>query len=70
MRGSGIYAEDYTGTFYCSDCDKEFELDGTTDDYGHYAGAECPECGKELEVELPSREDLADDYWADYDPNN
>jgi DNA-directed RNA polymerase subunit RPC12/RpoP len=66
MRGSGIYAEDYTGDFYCSECDKEFELDGQTDDYGNYAGAECPECGKDLEVELPSREELAEDYWADY----
>ena len=69
MMGSGIYSEDYTGTFYCSECDKEYELDGSTDDYGYNASAECPDCGATLEVELPSREDLRDDYWADYDPD-
>jgi transcription elongation factor Elf1 len=68
MRGSGIYAEDWTGTFYCSDCDNEHELDGQTDDWGHNAYAECPDCGKGLEVELPSREEMEADYWADYDP--
>jgi hypothetical protein len=35
MRGSGIYQEDYTGTFYCSACDDEYSLDGTTDDWGY-----------------------------------
>lgn len=66
MMGSGIYAEDYTGDFYCSECDKEFELEGSTDDWGHNAYAECPECGKGLDKELPSREEMADDYYADY----
>ena len=66
MRGSGIYADDYTGEFYCSECDLEQELDGTTDDWGTYAYAECPECGKGLDKELPSREELAEDYYADY----
>jgi transcription elongation factor Elf1 len=61
MRGSGIYAEDYTGYFYCSECDTEHELDGTTDDYGLNASAECPDCGATLEKELPSREELAED---------
>jgi len=70
MRGSGIYAEDYTAWFFCSDCEKEFELDGTTDDYKIVATAECPECKKELEVEVPSKEELRADYLADYDPNN
>jgi len=65
MRGSGIDQQDYTGDFYCSECDKEFELDGTTDDYGYNAIAECPDCGKELEKELPTR----DDYDSDYDPD-
>lgn len=69
MKGSGIDSGDYTGDFYCSDCDKEFELDATTDDWGHYAMAECPDCGKDLEKELPSREELRDDYYADYDPD-
>ena len=66
MRGSGIYAEDYTGTFYCSECDDEYSLDGQTDDYGYNASAECPDCGATLEVELPSAEELAEDYYADY----
>ena len=68
MRGSGIYAEDYSGIFYCSECDDEYELDGQTDDWGTAASAECPDCGATLEIELPSREELAEDYWADYDP--
>lgn len=70
MRGSGIYSEDYNGYFYCSDCDKDFEeLDGQTDDSGNTAYSECPDCGKELEKELPTREELAEDYWADYNPD-
>lgn len=68
MKGSGIDAEDYTGDFYCSECDKEFELDGMTDDYGYNATAECPDCGKILEKELPTREEAEADYWADFDP--
>ena len=65
MRGSGIYAEDWTGTFYCSECEDEFELDGTTDDWGHNAFADCPKCGTQLEVELPSADERDED--ADYD---
>lgn len=70
MKGSGIDSTDYTADFFCSDCEKEFELDGVTDDYGIIATAECPECRKELEVEVPSKEELRADYLADYDPNN
>lgn len=66
MNGSGIYAEDYSGTFYCSECDVEHELDGTTNDSQSYAYAFCPVCGKDLEVELPSRDDYEDDYYQDY----
>lgn len=66
MRGSGIYSEDYTGDFYCSECEEEFELDGSTDDWGNTAYAECPKCQSELEKELPSKEELERDYWADY----
>ena len=66
MRGSGIYQTDYTGHFYCSHCDEEYELDGTTDDWGHNASAECPDCGDTLEKELPTREEMAEDYYADY----
>ena len=68
MRGSGIYAEDWSGVFYCSDCDDEYSLDGQTDDWGHQAFADCPDCGKQLEVDLPTREEMEADYWADYDP--
>lgn len=66
MRGSGIYAEDYTGNFYCSNCDKEFELEGSTDDWQMNAYAECPECEANLEIEIPSRDELLADYEADY----
>lgn len=66
MRGSGIDCVDYTGFFVCSHCEEEYELDGITNDEQTYAYASCPDCNRELEVEVPSREDLADDYWADY----
>jgi hypothetical protein len=66
MRGSGIYAEDWSGIFYCSDCDDEYELDGQTDDWGYQAFAECPDCQKQLEIDLPTREEMRDDYYADY----
>lgn len=52
MRGSGIYAEDYTGIFYCSTCQDEFEIDGTTDDYGMIAYATCPKCGNTIEKDV------------------
>lgn len=65
MRGSGIYAEDYTGTFYCSNCEDEYSLDGTTDDWGTYAYADCPDCGASLELELPSRDEQDEDEAYD-----
>jgi DNA-directed RNA polymerase subunit RPC12/RpoP len=65
MRGSGIYAQDYTGVFYCDTCEDEFELDGSTDDWQSNAYADCPKCGQQLEVELPSRDERDED--ADYD---
>lgn len=69
MRGSGIYAEDYTGIFFCDNCEDEYELDGQTDDWGTNASAECPDCGATLEVELPDTsqpdEDEAYDNWRD-----
>ena len=40
MRGSGIYAEDYTGIFFCDNCEDEYERDGQTDDWGTNASAE------------------------------
>lgn len=68
MRGSGINSGDYYATFACSECDKEFDLYGQTDDWGSVAYAECPDCGRELEVEVPSKEDLEKEYWADRRP--
>lgn len=61
MRGSGIYAEDYTGTFYCDNCEDEFELDGQTDDWQTKAFADCPKCQAELELDLPSADENDDD---------
>jgi DNA-directed RNA polymerase subunit RPC12/RpoP len=66
MNGSGINSGDYSGWFYCSPCDEEFELDGSTDDSHIYAYAECPKCKGEVSKELPSKEELERDYWADY----
>lgn len=70
MKGSGIDSLDYTGLFFCSACEDEFELDGATDDYGIVAYAECPKCKSVLEVEVPSKEQLRADYLADFDPEN
>jgi DNA-directed RNA polymerase subunit RPC12/RpoP len=64
MKGSGIYSEDYTGIFNCATCEKDFEIDGQTDDWKHTAYADCPECGAELEVDLTTDE-RDDDF--DYD---
>lgn len=69
MKGSGIYSLDYTGHFFCSNCADEFELDGATDDSHHKAYAECPRCKSVLEKDLPDRWEVADNYWADYNPN-
>ena len=67
MIGSGIYSEDYSGAFYCSECDKEFELDGQTNDTGTMAYADCPKCETELELELDLGydEDYAYDNWRE-----
>lgn len=69
MRGSGIYAEDYSGVFYCDNCEDEFSLDGQTDDWGHEASAECPDCQAILTKEIADEggydEDAAYDQWRD-----
>jgi transcription initiation factor IIE alpha subunit len=69
MRGSGIYSADYTGTFTCSECEKDYELDGQTNDWGTTAYAECPDCGSELELEIDSEYDQqaeqADNAWKE-----
>jgi hypothetical protein len=69
MRGSGIYAEDYSGIFYCDNCEDEFVLEGQTDDWGHNASAECPDCQAILTKEIADEggydEDAAYDQWRD-----
>jgi hypothetical protein len=68
MRGSGIYADNYTGDFYCYECDEDYELDGVTDDWGNKAFATCPKCEADLELELPDNEpdpDAMYDAWRE-----
>lgn len=52
MRGSGIYAEDWSGEMDCDTCEKTFEVDGQTNDWGDTAYATCPECGGELSKDI------------------
>jgi DNA-directed RNA polymerase subunit RPC12/RpoP len=61
MMGSGIYVEDIHTNFECADCEKEFELDGHTNDWQDEASAECPECGVVLTKSLEKAE-------PDYEP--
>jgi transcription elongation factor Elf1 len=69
MRGSGIFSEDYTGTFHCAVCEDDFECEGSTNDWGSMAYAECPECGAELELEIDTEggqdEDAAYDSYRE-----
>ena len=69
MRGSGIYSETYTGTFTCSECEKDYELDGDTNDWGTVAYADCPDCGSELELDIDTEYDQqaeqADNNWKE-----
>lgn len=69
MRGSGIYSEDYTGIFYCSNCEDEYTLDGQTDDFGDKAYADCPDCGSSIEKDLSDEggvdEDAMYDNWKE-----
>jgi transcription elongation factor Elf1 len=65
-NGSGINKQDYSGEFYCYECDKDYELDGTTDDSGLVAYADCHKCGKQLTKELPTKKEAEESYWADY----
>jgi hypothetical protein len=70
MFGSGIYSTDVIAWFFCSQCDTEIECEATTDDWHTKAYADCPTCESELEMELPSKEEIQNDYWSDYNPNN
>lgn len=47
--GSGINVKDIYTYFDCDDCDETYMLDGVTDDGGHMAYAECPDCKRMLE---------------------
>jgi transcription elongation factor Elf1 len=67
-NGSGIDSEDYSGIFYCSACEDEFELDGVTNDSHSMAYATCPDCGKELDTEIERDEpdpDAVYEAWRD-----
>ena len=59
-NGSGIDSADYSGVFYCSTCEDEYELDGTTDDSQNTAYATCPKCGADLDTETG---------WGEPDPD-
>lgn len=66
MIGSGIYAQDWSGSIYCATCDKDVEVDGQTDDYGNRVYATCPICEAELELDVSSDEDdVRYDSWKD-----
>jgi hypothetical protein len=71
MRGSGIYSQEVSyDEFVCEneECGKTNEAGETaTDDWGNYS-VECEFCGSTYSESSLSSD--ADDYWADYDPNN
>lgn len=53
MKGSGIYVQDWTGTIECDYCEQEFEeVEGQTDDWGNFAYADCPKCGRQVETQI------------------
>lgn len=62
-RGSGVDSVDITATFYCDNCDKEQERDGTTNDERTEAYATC-RCGREMVYDIPETEPEfeTDDY--------
>lgn len=64
MVGSGIYSEDYSGVFYCSECDSEYDLDGSTDDSGNTAYAECPSCKAVLDKDVAEEIRARDEDYA------
>lgn len=47
--GSGVNSKHVFLYFECDTCDQAQALDGQTDDLGHVAYAECPECKSELQ---------------------
>lgn len=68
MKGSGIDSVDYTGVFFCSNCDDEFECEGSTDDWQTTAYATCPKCETGLEKDIDTAgqdDDYAYDSWRD-----
>lgn len=67
MVGSGIYVADITTDFECGKCEKEFELDGYTNDQQTEANAECPDCGAVLTKEISTEQgtDEAYEAWCD-----
>lgn len=65
MMGSGIFAENWNGEMFCSQCDKDVEVEGSTDDWHNTAFAECPDCGKDLEKDISYESEP--DYDSEYD---
>lgn len=69
MKGSGIFSEEYKGTFFCPTCEDEYSLEGQTDDFGVEAYAECPDCGETLTKEISDErgvdEDAIYDDWRE-----
>jgi Zn finger protein HypA/HybF involved in hydrogenase expression len=66
MMGSGIYAKDWTGEIECPTCDKSFEVEGQTNDWGTTVYAECPQCSGDLEKDIsPDEFDYDDTYDND-----
>lgn len=52
MMGSGIYAENWSGTMFCDQCQSDVDVEGQTNDWKTQAYADCPKCGTELEKQI------------------
>jgi hypothetical protein len=50
MMGSGIYAEEIEREYSCDVCEKDVTIVFVTDDWGHNAIGECPDCSTEYTI--------------------
>lgn len=55
--GSGVNSRDLLEVFDCADCSVTYLLDAVTDDGGHMAYAECPDCKRMLEKYIQKYEE-------------
>ena len=55
--GSGVNSRDILETFDCTNCNATYLLDAVTDDGGHMAYAECPDCKMMLEKYIQKYEE-------------